>query len=80
MMKKASIVVDDDETMENEEEKLAWYLLNREWTSLIIWELIFSFVVMFNMFTVPLMIAFPKSMQENMPLWLELLLEIMWLA
>ena len=59
MMKMASIVVDDDETMENEEEKLAWYLLNREWTSLIIWELVFSFVVMFNMFTVPLMIAFP---------------------
>jgi hypothetical protein len=58
-MKMASIVVDDDETMENEEEKLAWYLLNREWTSLIIWELVFSFVVMFNMFTVPLMIAFP---------------------
>jgi hypothetical protein len=80
MMKMASIVVDDDETMENEKEKLAWYLLNREWTSLIIWELIFSFVVMFNMFTVPLMIAFPKNMQENMPLWLELLLEIMWLA
>ena len=59
MMKMASIVVDDDETMENEKEKLAWYLLNREWTSLILWELVFSFVVMFNMFTVPLMIAFP---------------------
>jgi len=76
----ASIVNEEDETLENESEKLAWYLLNREWTSIIIWELIFSFVVMFNMFTVPLMIAFPKNMQANMPLWLELLLEIMWLA
>lgn len=80
MMKMASIVNEEDETLENESEKLAWYLLNREWTSIIIWELIFSFVVMFNMFTVPLMIAFPKNMQANMPLWFELLLEIMWLA
>ena len=59
-MKMASIVVEEDEHLEDDKEKLAWYLLNREWTSVIIWELIFSFVVMYNMFTVPLMIAFPK--------------------
>jgi CRP-like cAMP-binding protein len=46
----------------------------------IIWELIFSFVVMFNMFTVPLMLAFPKVSEKVSAqyLWLELILEIMW--
>lgn len=60
MMKMASIVTEDDEGVQNDQNKIAWYLLNKEWTSVIIWELIFSFVVMFNMFTVPLMIAMPE--------------------
>ena len=80
MMKSASIVTEDDEHAQNEQIKIAWYLLNKEWTSVIIWELFFSFVVMFNMFTVPCMIAFPEVSQRLSArfLYFELLLEIMW--
>ena len=76
----ASIVVEEDEQLEDDKEKLAWYLLNREWTSVTIWELIFSFVVMYNMFIVPLIIAFPKVAKDTLPLWFDLLIEFMWLV
>lgn len=47
---------------------------------MIIWELIFSFVIIFNIFTVPLKLAFPEVSRKFSAeyLWLELILETMW--
>lgn len=80
MMKNATTVGQGDEEDPNKI-TLPWYLLRKQWTIVIIWEQIFSFVVIFNMITVPMMIAYPESAEYTSKkfLWFEIVLECMWL-
>ena len=59
-------VVDDDEAQDSDGDDLTlpWYMISNKKLSMILWELIFSLVVMFNMITVPLMITFPWVIEE----------------
>jgi hypothetical protein len=58
-------VVDEEAQMSDEDDlTLPSYMIRKDKLSMIIWELIFSLVVMFNMITVPLMITFPWVIEE----------------